>query len=116
MHTQCIKVNLQPLSDVQPVLGYLIYMADISSGGDYKLVYDGSRNPILHTYTVCLLTPGKRYGFKVQAINFNGKGPMSDPQIFVSCEAPAELAPPIIQKATETTLTLYWQLPKSTGG
>lgn len=71
-------------SDVEPIIGYLVYMADISSGGSYTLIYDGSSNPIRLTYKASLLTPGKSYGFKVQAINFNGKGPLGVEAIFES--------------------------------
>ena len=59
-------------------------MADISSGGSYSLVYDGSSNPIRLKYTATLLTPGKSYGFKVQAINFNGQGALGVEAIFES--------------------------------
>ncbi len=111
-----IKIQWDALADSQPVVGYYVYMADISSGGSYSLIYDGSANPIRRKYTANLLTSGKSYGFKVQAVNFNGKGEFSTESIFVSCEAPAGLAVPVVESVTETTITLSWKLPTSNGG
>lgn len=111
-----INIEWTALADSQPVVGYYVYMADISAGGSYKLAYDGSANPIRLTYTANLLTPGKSYGFKVQAINFNGEGELSPEAIFVSCEAPTGLATPIVGEVTETTIQFSWSLPTSNGG
>ena len=111
-----IKVQWIALTDVEAVTGYLVYMADISASGAYNLIYDGSANPIRLTYTAVLLTPGKSYGFKVQAINFNENGTLSTEAVFVSCEAPTGLNTPRIESVTETTITLSWSPPNSTGG
>ena len=111
-----IKVVWTELTDVEEETGYYIYMADISDNGEYELVYDGSANPIRLTYTALLLTPGKSYGFKVQAINFNGIGELSDEAIFVSCEAPTGLDTPQIEEVTETEITLSWKPPTTSGG
>lgn len=111
-----IKVQWTALTDVEDVTGYLVYMADISDSGDYIIIYDGSANSIRLTYTAILLTPGKSYGFIVQAINFNGNGDFSYEAVFVSCEAPTGLDPPLIESVTETTIRLSWSPPIFTGG
>lgn len=111
-----ISVRWTALGDTQPVVGYLVYMADISSGGSYQVVYDGSANPIRLTYTAYLLTPGKSYGFVVQALNFNGKGEMSDEAIFKSCKAPSGFTSVKIGEVSESTVSLVWQPPSETGG
>jgi len=49
-------------------------MANLDTDGIYNIAYDGSTNPIRRSYTVTSLTTGASYGFKIQALNFNGKG------------------------------------------
>ena len=97
-------------------IGYLVYIDDISRGRSYTLAYDGSSNPIRLTYTTMLLTPGKSYGFKVLAINFNGNGPLGSEAIFESWEAPKDLQAPTIGQVIETQISITWSVPVSNGG
>ena len=111
-----IKVYWSHPSDSEPTTGYLLYMADVTQGGNYSVIYDGSANPIRDNYTVTGLTPGNTYGFKVQAINFNGEGIASQAAEFQSCEGPSELAVPIAEEVYKTNITFSWSEPSETGG
>ena len=111
-----ISIKWVAPSEAEPIIGYLVYIADISGGGSYTLAYDGSSNPIRLTYTAMLLTPGKSYGFKVLAINFNGNGPLGSEAIFESWEAPKGLQVPTIGQVTETQISITWSVPVSNGG
>ena len=111
-----ISIQWVAPSDTEPIIEYLVYITDISGGGNYTLAYDGSSNPIRLTYTAMLLTPGKSYGFKVLAINFNGNGPLGSEAIFESWDAPKGLQAPTIGQVTETQISITWSVPVSNGG
>ena len=59
------------------VLGYLLYM-DSGNDGDFKVVLNGKGMPGVNYKLIEGTTTGKSYSFKVQAVNFNGAGPLSD--------------------------------------
>jgi hypothetical protein len=65
-----IKVDWEPLTDSLLPLNYILYIADLSTDSDYRIEFEGTTNSV--TYTVDGLTPGAPYGFKLQAVNFNG--------------------------------------------
>ena len=111
-----ISIQWVAPSETEPIIGYLVYITDISGGGSYILAYDGSSNPIRLTYTAMLLTPEKSYGFKVLAINFKGNGPLGSEAIFESWEAPKSLQAPTIGQVTETQISITWSVPVSNGG
>lgn len=104
-------------TDIQPVTGYLLYMKDIANTDDeYAVVYDGSANAILTHYIVTGLTSGHSYGFKVQAINFNGEGEISDAAEFDSCEGPTGLSAPTVVDVSELSIIFSWTAPTNNGG
>lgn len=63
------------------------------------------------------LTGGKIYGFKVQAKNAIGTSGFSDSQFFPCADIPPTLAAgPILETATNSTITLSWNAPSTSGG
>ncbi len=91
-------------------------MANLDTDGIYNIAYDGSTNPIRRSYTVTSLTTGASYGFKIQALNFNGKGQISNEAVFTSCTAPVSMLPPTIVETTQTTIKISWEYPQDDGG
>jgi hypothetical protein len=59
------------------VLGYVLYM-DSENDGDFNVVLNGKGMPGVNYKLIEGTTTGKSYSFKVQAVNFNGTGPLSD--------------------------------------
>lgn len=58
------------------VLGYVLEMQELGSETWTKTHEKTIRNT---EYTVTSLTPGKKYCFRVAAVNVNGTGDFSDP-------------------------------------
>lgn len=63
------------------------------------------------------LTDSLTYGFKIQATNLIGISEMSNTQYFVCADVPAAPAsPPVLEEATETSITFSWSAPADNGG
>ncbi len=81
-----------------------------------RLVYDGSTNAYVYTYTSEELVTGGTYLFYLAAVNFNGEGELSDPAVFTVCTAPSGLKPPTVTATTDTIMDLVWTSPADDGG
>jgi titin len=68
-------------------------------------------------YEALGLTDTKTYGFKIQALNAIGVSVESNTQYFVCANVPAksEFAP-VLEAATETSISISWSVPASDGG
>lgn len=63
------------------------------------------------------LTGGLTYGFKVRAINDIKESLFSDSQYFVIANLPGvPPSAPLLETATETSITVAWSPPASNGG
>ena len=63
------------------------------------------------------LTDGLTYGFKIQATNLIGTSVMSNTQYFVCADVPAaSTSQPVLEEATETSITFSWSAPADNGG
>jgi hypothetical protein len=57
------------------------------------------------------------YGFKIQATNDIGTSDMSNTQYFACANIPlAGVDPPVLEAATETSVTVSWSVPSSDEG
>jgi len=76
--------------DLQPVIGYRLYMK-----GQFDLVqsliYDGSTVSSIFTFTKTGLATGVAYSFFLSAVNFNGEGPQSVAGVYTACTQPSGL-------------------------
>lgn len=62
------------------------------------------------------MTTGNTYGFKLQGVNFNGKGPISSSFTFWSCTKPSGQTSPTISSTAKQEIDLSWSLPSDNGG
>lgn len=99
-----------------PVLGYLLYQLNVTTGGEY-LVYNGSSIPTITSFNSSGLFPGHYYQYRVRALNRVGNGPLSafSPQIRAA-QVPARPEAPIYLRSTATSITIGWQDVDDNGG
>lgn len=67
-------------------------------------------------YTFPTLTVGLTYSFKIQAVNAIGTSSFSDTSYFVCADLPGAPAAPVLETSTNSSITLAWNAPASTGG
>jgi hypothetical protein len=89
---------------------------DTNSTGFYSTVYDGFNYPNILTYTVGNLQRGLDYSFKLEALNVNGPGPISNAEDVTLCTIPGDISPPQVIASTKISLTLEWEPPLNDGG
>lgn len=111
-----IKITWDKVSTSDlPILGYYVKRDD-GLGGDFTIVYDGSTNPQVATYTATNLDPGRQYQFKVQALDVNNEGDESTAFAIYACGIPTGLEAPSITDASGAAFTVSWSSPISDGG
>jgi hypothetical protein len=86
------------------------------ANGHISLAYDGSLNSAVSSYLVQNLNTGAYYAFYLTAVNFNGESLSSSEMTAVVCLAPLQLEQPVYVSSTQTSITLAWNPPTSTGG
>ncbi len=116
------KVVLQwtpPSSTDSPggeITGYVLEMDD-GLLGDFEVIYDGDNAPSLTQFAVggsssrIQIVPGRGYRFRLAARAFNGLGPVSAVTTIYACSPPRNLAAPLLETATSTSMTLTWSAP-----
>jgi hypothetical protein len=62
-----------------------------------------------------VVVPGRGYRFRIAARAFNGLGDQSDITTIWACSSPSDLAPPLLELNTDTTMTLTWSEPNDNG-
>lgn len=63
------------------------------------------------------LTDSQTYGFKIQARNAINTSVMSNTQYFACADVPeASMVAPVLEEATESSITVSWSQPASDGG
>jgi len=118
--------------------GYELWMDDWS-GGNSRLVFDGTGQPTVLQFTIStstslVITSGKSYRFTVRAVNYCIAtdlnklcyGEFSEPAVFTARAPRAPLAPPMpyrtsatdteILSGTATTIDIRWNAPIDNGG
>jgi hypothetical protein len=98
-----------------PVIGYVINRDD-GYGANYRVVYNGKDYPNVLKYSIAGLQTGITYRFTLQAINFNGLSPESEPAKFTVCLVPQKLKVPVLKAVTKTMMDLTWTSPLTDGG
>jgi titin len=101
-----------PLSDGGwPITSYLIWVDD--GAGNWPT------DPISVTsltFKKVGLTDSLTYGFYVQAVNDIGTSVSSNTQYFVCATVPSEPSAPVLEAATDSSITASWNMPTSSGG
>jgi hypothetical protein len=112
-----ISVSWALVSDGgSPVLGYLLYQLNVTTGGEY-LVYNGSNIPTITSFNSSGLIPGYFYQFRVRAINRVGLGDLSEFCPKIKCaEIPGRPYAPTYIQSSETTITIAWKDVAENGG
>jgi len=118
--------------------GYELWMDDWS-GGNSRLVFDGTGQPTVLQFTIStstslVITSGKSYRFTVRAVNYCIAtdlnklcyGEFSEPAVFTARAPRAPLPPPMpyrtsatdteILSGTATTIAIRWNAPIDNGG
>jgi hypothetical protein len=98
-----------------PVLGYKLYMIELSTG-EVTLEYDGSNNADIYHYWISHLVTNAYYSVYTVAVDFNGASLESEEAVFAVCLAPDHIDSPHFISATKTSLTMGWTKPAYTGG
>lgn len=90
-------------------------MIDMQTGA-VTLQYDGSNNPVVHSYTINHLTTGFYYSVYVIAVDFNDISLPTPEAVFAVCLAPTHIDSPYFISATKTSITMGWTEPDYMGG
>lgn len=98
-----------------PVLGFKLYLIEISTG-NVSLAYDGSSNSKITSYSIEGLITNAYYAVYVVAIDFNCESLNSEELVLPVCLAPTHIDSVYFISSTKTSLTLGWTKPDYTGG
>ena len=102
------------------VTGYRLEMDD-GLGGSFSVIYDGVNAPSLTMFVVGgwrgahPLVAGRAYRFRLAARAFNGLGAPSAIATIYACTPPRELAAPLLESVTSTSMTVAWREPLHNG-
>lgn len=99
-----------------PVLGYLLYQLNVTTGGEF-VVYNGSSIPTITSFMSSGLYPGHFYQYRSRALNRVGLGDYSgySPKI-MAADKPGRPDMPWYISSSATTITLGWQDVADNGG
>lgn len=100
-----VEWNAVASTEIQTT-GYKLYMDD-GNNGDFNVIYDGSSQPGTRKFSTNV-TEGNIYRFKVQAVNFNGDGPISAETKIYACLPPSGVLAPKVKTVSTTSITLQW--------
>ncbi len=99
-----------------PVLGYLLYQLNVTTGGE-TLIYNGSSIPTITSFTAHGLYPGHFYQFRARALNRVGLGDYSAYSAkIMAAERPGKPATPRYKSSSATTITIEWEDNEDNGG
>lgn len=101
--------------DTLPIQGYKLY-ADSGRADSLIRVFDGSNSPGIRSYLLANADANLAYRVRVAAVNINGEGLSSNIASLTSCSTPSGFPAPAIRSVTQTSVTLSWREPTSSGG
>ena len=109
-----IKWTERTSTDI-PVLGYLL-SADDRGNGEFSVVWDGSEQPNVLSFTYRPLETGETYEFKLQVLHYNGASDYSPILSAAVCTAPTGFGSLIGTSSSPTSLAIAWNQPLDNGG
>ena len=98
-----------------PVLGYLL-SADDRGKGEFSVVWDGSGQPNVLSFTYGPLETGETYEFKLQVLNYNGASDYFPILSAAVCTAPTGFGSLIGTSSSPISLAIAWNQPLDNGG
>ena len=83
---------------------------------EFSVVYDGVNLPQGLGFLVSNLTTGSQMSFRLYALNYNGRSPVSDTFTFNVCTQPKGMQTPFKISSQPDSLVLGWDDPIDNGG
>lgn len=100
-----------------PILGFQLQMDDGLGNDDrFEIIFDSGSNPLAEQFLVSGLIQTWEYRFQLYARDINGLGQGSAMGAFVACLSPSEQGAPVLVAVSQTSFSVSWLQPGSTGG